>query len=181
MRIAGPSWQGAYAGLNQQENAATQDLNAGMGLKYALWEDQQRRRDSINALLRRQADIRARENAAKSNQGWLGVGGAAAGAGVGALLAAPTGGMSMLAGAGLGSSIGATGGGALDMAMGNDGRGGMQLGSTLMDFSTEFLPTTPNPYYQAAQAVGGSSPGSELMFDSYGAPGMAMSPNRREY
>jgi hypothetical protein len=86
--------------------------------------------------------------------------------------------MSMLAGAGIGSALGASAGGAIDTAMGNDGSGGTALGGTLMDFSTEFLPTNPNPYYQAAMQAGG---GGTPMFDQYGGMGMGMSPNRSQY
>lgn len=154
MRFHAPTWQGARQALPLTYAAANADMQAGMGLKYALWESQQQQRNRINAMLRDRAKKREAEKAAKSNNGWLGLGGAGAGAALGALLAIPTGGLSVLAGAGLGGAIGGTTGGAIDQAMGNDGSGGMQLGNTLMDFSTEFLPTKPNPYYQAAQQVG---------------------------
>mgnify|MGYP001567303083 CR=1 FL=1 len=183
MRFDAPTWQGAHAGLAQKANAANADLNAGMGLKYALWTEKQRHRDTINALLRKKAAEEAQKKAAKKKSGFLGLGGAAVGAGVGALLAPATGGLSLLASASLGAGIGSTAGGAVDQAMGNDGSGGMALGRTLTDFSTEFLPTKPNVFYEAAMQgnSGMSTPGSELMYDQYGGAGFAMPPNRAEY
>jgi hypothetical protein len=117
------------------------------------------------------AQKKAAEKAAKKKGSWGGMAGAGAGAVLGAVAAPFTGGMSLLASTALGAGVGGSVGGGIDEAMGNSGRSGQMIGSSLMDFSTEFLPTMDNPWMRAMQQqnVGGSY---QVPFGGY--PGQAV-------
>jgi hypothetical protein len=91
-----------------------------------------RRRDALygvfDAYAAKQQRKKAEKAAEAAEPGFFGSGGgaaagSAAGLGIGALLAAPTGGVSMIAGAGLGGAIGGAAGGLTDVAMAPGSRG----------------------------------------------------------
>ena len=88
---------------------------------------------------------------ARQSRGLFGLGGAAAGTALGALLALPTGGVSVVAGAALGGGIGGLAGGAVDYALDEDPapmiRGMQQLGSGLAGLES----VDPKWYSEPAQ------------------------------
>lgn len=151
MMVNAPTWGGAQQGAAAMFGRANRDAQMGWAARLAALQHEARQRAGLNAILRDLARTRAQKKAQQQKQGFLGLGGAAAGAGIGALLAAPTGGMSILAGAGLGGGIGALTGSAADQAMGRQSSASAYLGNNLLDFSTEFLDTIPNPYFTAAK------------------------------
>jgi len=106
---------------------------------------------------RRREDLRKQQRASR---GLFGLGGAGAGTALGALLAVPTGGLSVAAGAALGGGIGGLAGGAVDYALDDDAapmvRGLHQFAGGLTG-SIE----TPDPKWGAT--LGQGQPGQEFM------------------
>ena len=85
--------------------------------------------------------VKAAEKAAKKKKGILGSVGSLLGGGIGAALAIPTGGMSVLAGAELGSMLGGSAGGTIDAFSGNGG--GTTQGMSTQMMQSMMQPTTP--------------------------------------
>ena len=150
--VNAPSWGGVGTTTNLLAGEASQDARMGLALKMAAWQNELEQRLRINSILRNMAAQRAAKKAAEKKKGLFGLGGTAAGAGIGALLAAPTGGLSMLAGASLGGGLGGTIGSGIDTAMGGPDN---PMGGRLLDFSTEFLDIEPSEFFSAAPSAGG--------------------------
>lgn len=86
--------------------------------------------DSAQGAIAAQSNYMAQKAAKKKKSGLGGIGGAA-GLAVGALLAAPTGGMSLAAGAALGGAVGGSVGGIADSAIAGDSAGALQGAANL--------------------------------------------------
>lgn len=118
---------------------ASQERARGDRFLGAAYAEKQRDRDAFLAALKFFADAlhrREAEKAAKEKEGgWFGLGGAGLGAGLGAILAAPTGGLSVLGGAALGAGAGAGIGSAIDVATGGSPRAGQQISAMLPEFA----------------------------------------------
>ena len=85
--------------------------------------------------------------------GWGGIG-QAIGTGLGALLAIPTGGMSLAAGAALGSSLGGAGGSIIDSVTGGENTQGNQVQMPQLNID----PVNTQQYYNPVKAYGGGIP-----------------------
>lgn len=133
--------------------ASTAAQERGRGDQFlgaALWEKRRKREAVLKAMENFASELHKREAekaAKKKKGGWFGAGGAGAGAAIGALLAIPTGGLSIAAGAALGGSIGGGVGSAIDTATGGSGEAGQQISSTMGTAMGQFE-NWQNPWFQ---------------------------------
>ncbi len=100
--------RGLELGAQLAERRTSRNQRLGIGIKES------RRAEVINRFERAKAQEEAEKQAKKSKGGLGSLVGTGGGAAIGALLAIPTGGLSVAAGAGIGAAIGGTAGSAFD-------------------------------------------------------------------